>query len=118
EIAAERPTPRPAKPGRPLDHALGDVRVLDFGRAFAGPFAAMILASLGADVIKVQAPGMAMMGGGPELGCGQGKRAIAVDMKRPEGMEIAREIIAPSALVHHNFRLGVAERLGIDYETL
>jgi len=108
----------PLTPGRPLDHALADIRVLDFGRAFAGPFAAMILATLGADVIKVQSPGVAMMGGGPELGCGQGKRAIAVDMKRPEGMKIARELIARSDLVHHNMTLGVAERLGIDYESL
>jgi crotonobetainyl-CoA:carnitine CoA-transferase CaiB-like acyl-CoA transferase len=119
EAAAMHAAPsKAAKPGRPLDHALADFRVLDFGRAFAGPFAAMILATLGADVIKVQAPGVPMMGGGPELGCGQGKRAISVDMKRPEGMRIAHELIARSDLVHHNMTLGVAERLGIDYETL
>jgi len=119
EVAAKRPPSQPAaETGRHLDHALADVRVLDFGRAFAGPFAAMILATLGADVIKVQAPGVPVMGGGPELGCGQGKRAIAVDMKRAEGMQIAHELIARSDLVHHNMTLGVAERLGIDYETL
>jgi crotonobetainyl-CoA:carnitine CoA-transferase CaiB-like acyl-CoA transferase len=122
EVFAEAAAPRPASPPQAqagqLDHALADLRVLDFGRAFAGPFAAMILASLGADVIKVQAPGVPMMGGGPELGCGQGKRAIAMDMKRPEGMQIARELIARSDLVHHNMTLGVAERLGIDYDTL
>jgi len=82
EAAGKRATPPPAaSTARPLDHALADFRVLDFGRAFAGPFAAMVLATLGADVIKVQATGVQFMSGGPELGCGQGKRAIAVDMK-------------------------------------
>jgi crotonobetainyl-CoA:carnitine CoA-transferase CaiB-like acyl-CoA transferase len=58
------------------------------------------------------------MGGGPELGCNQGKRAIAVDMKHPDGMRVAHELIARSDVVHHNMTKGVAERLGIDYATL
>jgi len=99
-------------------HALGDVRVLDFGRAFAGPFACMVLASLGADVIRVEAPGVAGMGGAPFLGCQQGKRAIAVDMKHPEGRQIVEKLIARSDVVHHNMTRGVAERLGIDHEAL
>ncbi|MFI5053406.1 MAG: CaiB/BaiF CoA transferase family protein, partial [Acidimicrobiia bacterium] len=106
------------RPGRHQAHALGDIRVLDFGRAFAGPFANMILASLGAEVIKVQAPGVPMMGGGPELGCGQGKRSISIDMKRPEGVRIAQELARNADVVHHNMTLGVAERIGIDYATL
>jgi crotonobetainyl-CoA:carnitine CoA-transferase CaiB-like acyl-CoA transferase len=99
-------------------YALGDLRVLDFGRAFAGPFACMVIASMGADVIKVEAPGVANMGGGPQLGCQAGKRAIAVDGKRPEGRRIIEELIARSDVVHHNMTKGVAERLGIDQETL
>jgi crotonobetainyl-CoA:carnitine CoA-transferase CaiB-like acyl-CoA transferase len=113
--AAVSTTPMPASDH---PHALGDVRVLDFGRAFAGPFACMILGSLGADVIKVQAPGVPGMGGGPELGCNQGKRSLAVDMKHPDGMRIAHELIARSDVAHHNMTKGVAERLGIDHETL
>jgi crotonobetainyl-CoA:carnitine CoA-transferase CaiB-like acyl-CoA transferase len=110
-------TPRGAN-GATHEHALGDIRVLDFGRMYAGPFAAMVLASLGADVIKVQALGAPAMFGAPELGCGQGKRSIAVDLKRPEGARIGRELVARSDVVHHNMVLGVAERLGIDYDTL
>jgi crotonobetainyl-CoA:carnitine CoA-transferase CaiB-like acyl-CoA transferase len=68
EILTEIPTrrPRPVKAsGRDQPYALADVRVLDFGRAFAGPYACMVLASLGADVIRVEAPGAAgMMSGG------------------------------------------------------
>jgi crotonobetainyl-CoA:carnitine CoA-transferase CaiB-like acyl-CoA transferase len=58
------------------------------------------------------------MGGGPQLGCQQGKRVIAVDMKRPEGRKIVDQLIARSDVVHHNMTRGVAERLGIDHDTL
>jgi crotonobetainyl-CoA:carnitine CoA-transferase CaiB-like acyl-CoA transferase len=107
-----------AVPGPDHRHALEDVRVLDFGRAFAGPFACMVLAGFGADVIRVEAPGVAGMGGAPFLGCQQGKRALALDMKRPEGREIVEALIARSDVVHHNMTKGVAGRLGIDHETL
>jgi crotonobetainyl-CoA:carnitine CoA-transferase CaiB-like acyl-CoA transferase len=121
---ATAPAASPRHPDAPVSdtraqaHALGDIRVLDFGRAFAGPFAAMVLASLGAEVIKVQAPGFPGMYGGPELGCGQGKRWISVDLKRPEGTQIVHELVARSDVVHHNMTKGVAERLAIDYPTL
>ena len=69
-------------------------------------------------MIKVQAPGFPGMYGGPELGCGQGKRWISVDLKRPEGTRILHELVARSDVVHHNMTKGVAERLGIDYATL
>jgi len=122
ELPSRGPSPEPrAMPSpetRDHPHALGDIRVLDFGRAFAGPFAAMVLASLGADVIKVQAPGFPGMAGAPELGCGQGKRSIAVDLKQPEGTRIVHELVARSDVVHHNMTKGVAERIKIDYETL
>jgi crotonobetainyl-CoA:carnitine CoA-transferase CaiB-like acyl-CoA transferase len=118
ELAAA--TPQPAGPARrEQPHALSDVRVLDFGRAFAGPFACMVLASMGADVIKIEAPGVVgMMGGGPFIGCQQGKRVLAVDGKRPEGRKIIEELIAKADVVHHNMTKGVAERLGIDHATV
>jgi crotonobetainyl-CoA:carnitine CoA-transferase CaiB-like acyl-CoA transferase len=118
EAARSEPGP-PMRNGSPHLFALGDVRVLDFGRAFAGPFACMVLASMGADVIKVEAPGVVgRMGGGPFIGCQQGKRVIAVDGKRPEGRQIIERLIATADVVHHNLTLGVAERLGIDYPTV
>lgn len=122
EVMAETaavPLAPPAREGKAQTFALGDVRVLDFGRAFAGPFACMVLASLGADVIKVEAPGVVgMMGGAPFIGCQQGKRVIAVDGKRPEGRLIIEELIATADVIHHNMTLGVAERLGIDHATV
>ena len=118
EVAAAGAVSQQAGTGA-LDHALGDITVLDFGRAFAGPFAAMVMASLGARVIRVGSvgPGFAM-GGGPELGCQQGKESISVDMKTPEGREILARLVANADVVHHNMTKGVAERLGIDQESL
>ncbi|HEY3941024.1 MAG TPA: CoA transferase [Acidimicrobiales bacterium] len=126
EVLAEARAAKPTSPPpatRPQPNALSDVRVLDFGRAFAGPFACMVLASMGADVVKIEAPvgggAMAgMMGSGPFIGCQQGKRVISVDGKRPDGRKIIEELIATADVVHHNMTLGVAERLGIDHESL
>ncbi|MGE3835115.1 MAG: CaiB/BaiF CoA transferase family protein [Acidimicrobiia bacterium] len=121
-VLAELATAAPlaAAPAKgPQPNALSDIRVLDFGRAFAGPFACMVLASMGADVIKIEAPGVVgMMGGGPFIGCQQGKRVLAVDMKRPEGRKIVEELMAKADVVHHNMTMGVAERLGIDHATV
>lgn len=107
------------RPRYPLD----GIRVLDFGRMLAGPFAGMVLAGLGADVIHVatteDSPMDSMMRSSSVLlGCEQGKRAIRVDVKAPEGREIVRRLIERSDIVHHNLTKGVAERLGIDYESL
>jgi crotonobetainyl-CoA:carnitine CoA-transferase CaiB-like acyl-CoA transferase len=118
DLKARAPLAASQGSGQALDGPLSDVRVLDFGRAFAGPFACMVLAGLGADVIKVTAPGVPGMGGGPDLGCNQGKRSIAVDLKTPQGLEIAHEIVRRSDVLHHNMVKGVGERLGIDYQTL
>ena len=119
EARAAKPAAAAAPSGKVQPYALSDVRVLDFGRAFAGPFACMVLASMGADVIKVEAPGVVgMMGGGPFIGCQQGKRVISVDGKRPEGRRIIEELIASADVVHHNMTLGVSERLGIDHATV
>ena len=122
EVLAEAAAARPlvAVPtGKLQASALSDIRVLDFGRLFAGPFACMMLASLGADVIKIEAPAVAtMLGSGPFLGCQQGKRVITVDAKRPEGRRIVEELIATSDVLHHNMTKGVAQRLGIDQTTV
>jgi crotonobetainyl-CoA:carnitine CoA-transferase CaiB-like acyl-CoA transferase len=102
---------------------LDGIRVLDFGRAFAGPYGPMLMAGLGADVIKVATsendPGSQRMGTSSVLlGCEQGKRSLLVDLKTKEGKEIVGRLVARSDVVHHNMVKGVAGRLGIDYETL
>jgi crotonobetainyl-CoA:carnitine CoA-transferase CaiB-like acyl-CoA transferase len=99
---------------------LSGVVVLDLGQYLAGPFAAMVLGDLGAEVIKVEPlrgdsmrqVGMAF------LGCQRGKLDIAVDVKAPEGLEVVLRLAEIADVVHHNMTKGTAARLGIDYESL
>lgn len=111
-------TPGDATGPRPL----AGVRVADFSSNLAGPFGAMILAQLGADVVKVESPqgddarswppfvdGMSLS----HRYVGAGKRGIALDLKHPSGIEIARRLIARSDVVIQSMRPGVADRLGI-----
>jgi crotonobetainyl-CoA:carnitine CoA-transferase CaiB-like acyl-CoA transferase len=101
-------------PGRPL----AGVRVLDYGVALAGPFAPMVMADLGADVIKIDniSHSVGTTGGFLWAACQRGKRSIAIDLKSAEGQEISRRLIASADVVHYNMRVGVAERLGFGYE--
>ena len=97
---------------------LEGVRVVDFGQFLAGPFGPMVLADLGADVIKVEpVVGDRMRAGviGSFMGCQRGKRDIALDLKNPDGRRIALEIVARADVVHHNMTLGTADRLGVGY---
>jgi crotonobetainyl-CoA:carnitine CoA-transferase CaiB-like acyl-CoA transferase len=99
-------------------HALEGVRLIDFGQYLAGPFGPMIIGDLGADVIKVepvQGDGM-RLAGKPFFGCQRGKRDISLDLKKPEGLKIALELVATADVVHHNMTAGVANRLGIGYD--
>jgi crotonobetainyl-CoA:carnitine CoA-transferase CaiB-like acyl-CoA transferase len=99
-------------------HALEGVRLIDFGQYLAGPFGPMVIGDLGADVIKVEpvaGDGM-RMAGGPFLGCQRGKRSIAIDLKKPRGLELALLLVERADIVHHNMTAGVAKRLGIGYE--
>ena len=98
---------------------LEGIRVLDFGQYLAGPFGPMLLADLGADVIKVEPTrGDGMRGGfiGPFMGCQRGKRDVALDLKQPDGLRLALELVGTADIVHHNMTLGTADRLGIGYE--
>ncbi len=103
--------------GKPPLHG---VRVVDMGVFTAGPHASMLLADLGADVIKVEPPsGEPMRASFRQItASSRGKRGLAVDMKSPKGLEIMLRLFASADMVHHNFRPGVAERLGIDANTL
>ena len=93
--------------------------MVDFGQYLAGPYGPMLLADLGADVIKVEPTrGDGMRGGfiGPFMGCQRGKRDVALDLKQPDGVRLALELVATADMVHHNMTLGTADRLGIGYE--
>jgi crotonobetainyl-CoA:carnitine CoA-transferase CaiB-like acyl-CoA transferase len=99
---------------------LDGVKIVDFGLFIAGPYASRLLAELGAEVIKVeQLTGDLLRPRDREFAFAQaGKRAIAADLKSPEGQEIARRLAEWADVVHHNNRPGVAERLGLGYETV
>jgi crotonobetainyl-CoA:carnitine CoA-transferase CaiB-like acyl-CoA transferase len=101
-------------------HALEGLKVLDFGVYFAGPYASKMLSDLGADVLKVEPTDGDQ--GRPLLNvfeaAQRGKRCLAVNLKSPEGRKIAEALVAQADVVHHNFRPGAAERLGLDYKTL
>ncbi len=99
-------------------HALEGVRLIDFGQYLAGPFGPMIIGDLGAEVIKVEpvtGDGM-RLAGKPFFGCQRGKRDIALNLKTPEGLKIALELVERADIVHHNMTAGVANKLGIGYE--
>ncbi len=118
-------TPRPA--GAP--QALDGIRVVDFTHFIAGPFATMMLADMGANVIKIEAPGRGddfrqyppvhpdLAQGAPFLWSNRNKRSVALDLKTPEGLEVARALIATADVVVENFSTGVMERFGLDYES-
>jgi crotonobetainyl-CoA:carnitine CoA-transferase CaiB-like acyl-CoA transferase len=110
--------------------SLGDLRILDFSRVLAGPFATMMLADLGAEVIKVERPGTGDETRGwapPRDARGQAtyfqsvnrnKRSLALDLAGDEGRGRARELAATSDVVVENFRPDVMDSLGLGYEEL
>ena len=108
---------RPAK--RPVSHALEGIKILDLGNFLAGPFGPMLLGDLGATVYKLESPQGDQMRPvtQPFNGCQRGKLDVVADLKQPEGLEIAHRLMREVDVVHHNMRPGVAERLGVDYET-
>jgi crotonobetainyl-CoA:carnitine CoA-transferase CaiB-like acyl-CoA transferase len=110
---------------QPLD----GIRVLDLGTYIAGPFCATVLGEFGADVIKVERPGTGdnLRRFGTETDCGdtlvwlsegRNKRSVTIDLSDPWGQELVRELIATADVVIENFRPGVLERWGLDYESI
>jgi crotonobetainyl-CoA:carnitine CoA-transferase CaiB-like acyl-CoA transferase len=99
---------------------LAGVRVLDFSAFVAGPLAAEVLADLGADVIKVEPPeGEAMRAAAYAVAaCQRGKRSLALNIGAPEARPVVEKLLTWADVVLHNFRVGVADRLGIDEDTV
>ncbi len=105
---------------------LEGIRVLDLGNFIAGPFGAMFLADLGAEVVKVENP----KGGDPfrawDLGgdrpnfwaYNRGKKSVTLNLRTPEGREMFYQLARGTDVVMENYRPGVAKSLGIEYETL
>jgi crotonobetainyl-CoA:carnitine CoA-transferase CaiB-like acyl-CoA transferase len=108
-------------PQRPAPtRLLEGVRVLDLSAYLAGPVTPLVLAELGAEVIKVEPPtGDVHRGVEFMYAAGQrGKRVMALDLKAPESAGILRRLFEWSDVVHHNSRVGLAERLGYDEATV
>jgi crotonobetainyl-CoA:carnitine CoA-transferase CaiB-like acyl-CoA transferase len=107
---------RAETPARLLD----GVHVLDLSAYLAGPVAPLILGELGADVVKVEPPaGDVHRHMEPMFAAGQrGKRAVALDMKAPEAPAVLERMFRWSDVVHHNSRVGLAEKLGYDEATV
>lgn len=118
-----------------LDLPLAGIRVLDLSRILAGPWCGQVLGDLGAEVIKVEHPGRGddtrdwgFRLGPPETekaantcyfnSVNRNKRAIGVDLGKPEGLAIVRDLAAKSDVVIQNFKTGGADRLGLGYAAL
>ncbi|HRQ38989.1 MAG TPA: CoA transferase [Chloroflexota bacterium] len=114
---------------------LDGVRVVDLTRVLAGPYCTMMLGDLGADVIKIEAPGQGddTRQWGPPftqtvdgrrgeaayfLAANRNKRSLTLNLKTPQGLEILRELIRQGDVLVENFRTGTLAKWGLDYETL
>ncbi|GGE61657.1 CaiB/BaiF CoA transferase family protein [Actibacterium pelagium] len=107
---------------------LAGIKVLDFSRILSGPYCSMVLADLGAEVIKVEP-----IDGGDDtrnfppfkgplshyfIALNRSKQSIALDLKNPDGVKIARDLARQCDVVLENFRPGVMDRLGLGYDVL
>ncbi|MER5628402.1 CoA transferase [Streptosporangium sp. NPDC002544] len=122
--------PLPAEPaaaresGPSPEHPLAGFTVVEFGYFYAMPFGTALAASLGARVIKIEdrrGDPMRFSFGVPETGSAktmEGKESISVDLRTPEGRQVVHDLVAKADAFVNGFRPGVAERQGVDYETL
>ena len=108
---------------------LAGLRVVDLTQAMAAPFCTMNLADMGADVIKIEPPGEGeqtrQLGAVQQNGhsatfmtMNRGKRDLAVDLKKPEGVEIVRRLAKTADVFVQNYRPGVVQRLNLDFDSL
>jgi crotonobetainyl-CoA:carnitine CoA-transferase CaiB-like acyl-CoA transferase len=114
---------------------LEGLKVLELARILAGPWVGQLLADLGADVVKVERPGVGddTRGWGPPFiegaegddlsaayfhSCNRGKRSIAVDFETPEGQDLVRRLASQADVVVENFKVGGLKKYGLDYEGL
>ncbi|MFI7365847.1 CaiB/BaiF CoA transferase family protein [Streptomyces sp. NPDC050149] len=104
-------------PGRAVAGPLDGVRVVELAGIGPGPFAAMLLADLGADVVRVDRPGPSPLVGDPAYDVtNRNKRSVLVDLKSPEGPLTVRALAARAEILMEGYRPGVAERLGVGPE--
>ncbi|MGH6625625.1 MAG: CaiB/BaiF CoA transferase family protein [Burkholderiaceae bacterium] len=116
-------------PSHPTPRPLDGVRVVEFGQFIAGPGATQVLADLGADVVKIESPNgdngrrfganAATQGrSGLFVAYNRGKRSVVLDMRRPEGLALAKKLALQADVVLQNLRPGTVETLGLDAASL
>jgi len=127
-VLAEVVTPTPA-PGPPPPGPLAGVRILDLTRYLAGPHGSQLLAQLGAEVLKIEAPERGDPMRAVSLYFQDGlsahfvsgnasKKSITLDLRHPEGRQVFLELVAQADVVMENFRPGTMQRLGLGYDAL
>ena len=130
--SAQNPAPCTA----PIAGALSHIRVLDLSRVFAGPWSAQMLADLGAEVIKVERPqtgddsrrlgppflrddeGAETRDSGFYLSANRNKKSVTVDISKPDGQAVIRELVKSCDVLIENYKVGDLQRFGLDYATL
>ncbi len=111
-----------------MDRPLQGIRVLDLSRVLAGPYCTMFLGDMGADVVKIERPGVGddTRGYGPPfingesayfLSVNRNKRSMVLNLKHERGKEILRRMVETADVLVENFRPGTMEKLGFDYES-
>ena len=116
--------------------ALAGIKVLDLSRVLAGPWCTQVLADLGADVVKVERPGVGddtRQWGPPFLkdadgndtnqasyytACNRNKRSVTIDMASPEGQALIKQMALEADIVVENFKVGGLKQYGLDHESL
>src|SRR3954451_3040428 len=119
----------------PVPGPLSHIKVLDLSRIMAGPWAGQILADLGADVIKIERPGVGddTRGWGPPFlkdadgndthqatyftACNRNKRSVTIDMATPDGQALLKRMAAESDILVENFKTGGLKQYGLDHES-
>src|ERR1700732_3994707 len=107
---------------------LDGIRVIDLTRVLAGPFCTQSLGDLGAEVLKIEPPGLGdetrhfppFIAGESHyfLGINRNKKSLVIDLQQPEGADILRGRVAPADILVENYRPGVMDRLGLGYDRL
>jgi crotonobetainyl-CoA:carnitine CoA-transferase CaiB-like acyl-CoA transferase len=113
--------------------ALSGIRILDLSRVLAGPWATQMLGDLGAEIIKIEQPGKGddTRGWGPPwdgdddqalsayfIAANRGKKSVTVDMAKPAGQDLIRQIAAKSDVLVENFKVGGLAKYGLDFDSL
>ena len=104
---------------------LDDIKILDFTHVYFGPYATMIMADMGAEVIKIEPPWGEMVRMSPDLYGGlsttfhyldRNKKSLALNMKDPQALEIIKKLVKKCDIIIENFKRGTLDKLGLSYE--